>query len=262
MFKKSIALVVSTSMLSACYGFGGPQPVLSASGVVAQDHEGQPRDGIFFQRFSRLALRAAGCSEGAPFACSEDSGESAVDAALLRRYMRAGFALIYADCDQYMATMARHQGRSGVARDLIGPITNLITGILSLRNLSDGDEQEWLTRLTLGSSATSAALDIIDQRFLFGSDNIDAVRERVTASLGAQADTALARPDADLNFERASSEILNNQALCTPSGILRLTRNAIQNAPATANNSTSGSKPGTPAIPAETSGTSATSVDS
>lgn len=258
MLKMTLGLLISTSMLSACYGFRGPQPVLSASGVVREDHRGQPRNGVYFQRFRALALRAAGCTEGST--ANSACGDSEVnDPELMRRYMRAGFALVYADCDEYMAVMARHHGRARIGRDLITPLTNLITGILSLHNLAAGDRQDWLTGLTIGSSAGTAALNIVDQRFLFGSDNIDVVRGRVTSSLGGHADTALARPNNELNFERASIEILNNQALCTPSGILRLTRNAIQSAPVTANNNSPGDKQNPQ--PQRPEGMSGTTVD-
>jgi len=243
MTRKSIAILVATSMLGACsYGFRGPTPVLSPSGVVAEDR-GRPRVEFFFNRFRDLAYQAAGCrlpdAAGPATRCDDENlpATEAGRADLMRRYMRAGFALVYADCDEYMSVMARHQGRSRIGRDLIAPIAALITGIISLRNLADGDEQGWLTRLALGTAASTSALDIVDQRFLFGSDNVDAVRGRVTRALDEQGDGALARPPAELNFERASREIINNQALCRPSGILTLTRNAIQSAPVIARNS-------------------------
>jgi hypothetical protein len=259
MFRKSIALLVSTSMLGACAaGFRGPSPVLNSSGIVQQDARQQQRYGIFFHRFRALAFRVAGCdipeSDQAQLVCRPDFEP---EPALLRRYMRAGFALINTDCNEYMSAMARNQGRSRVARDLIGPISALITGIISLRNLSDGDEQDWLTRLSLGSAVSTAALNIVDQRFLFGADNIDAVRGRVIRALGEQADQALSRPDAELNFERASIEILNSQATCTPSGILSLTHNAIETAPVSASNSATDNKQNN----TESEGMSGTSVD-
>lgn len=237
MIRKTIALLVSTSMLSACYGLRGPHPVLSPNGVVTTDRHDQPRREFIYTRFRDIALRAAGCvapeqrapsAEAAATACDDrnvPADQTARDA-LMRRYMRAGFLLIQAECADYFAVMGRNQGRSGIIRDIIAPLSALITGIISLRNLDDADEQNLLTGIQLVTTAATAGLNIYDQRFLFGSDNIDSVRDLVTRSLSTQADTALAKEG--LNFESASAEILNSQATCSPSAILRLTRSAIQ----------------------------------
>ncbi len=239
MTRKSINLLVATALLSGCYGLRGPHPVLSPGGVVTTDRHNQPRRQFIYARFRDIALRAGGCvatgqpapdaaGDVAPAQC-DDSNVPADQTArdeLMRRYMRAGFLLIQAECADYFSVMGRNQGRSGIIRDIIGPLSALITGIISLRTLNTDDEQNILTGLQLVTTAATAGLNIYDQRFLFGSDNIDSVRDLVTRSMSTQANTALAKTG--LNFESASAEILNSQTTCTPPAILRLTRSAIQ----------------------------------
>lgn len=252
-------LLAATVLLGGCYGFRGPEPVLDRYGVVRRDEE-RARFGDLFERFRLATLRATHCqrpgpSDPAAAGMQCPSGPGAERDAILHDYMRAGFLLVNADCAHFFAHMARNQGRSRIFRDSIGPIATLITGIVALSGTTAGGIPE----LTLATAAAGSSLDIFDQRFLFGSDNIDAVRTLVRRSQNTHADTALAV--SDLNFEQASNEILAYQEICTPSRILTMTRQSIQNAMPAPDSPASGTKPGTGATPpGQTMSTTSVSV--
>ncbi|MGE0180419.1 MAG: hypothetical protein AB7O91_11445 [Sphingomonas sp.] len=238
---RSLILLAATSLLGGCYSFYGPAPVLDSRGVVADDAH-RPRGGIPYERFRLAAMRASGCEpiEGPTdqaLRCPPVPGPD--QQAVLQHYMRTGFALILAECVHYLDHMSRNQARANIMRDSITPLTTLINGIVALR----GDTSGGIPELALATATARSTLDIFDQRFLFGANNIDAVRQMVLRTLGAHGQAALAMPN--LNFEIASGQILRNQEICTPSRILTLTRESIQNAvPAPDNAAATAGKPG------------------
>ena len=239
MFRKSLALLVSTSMLSACYSFRGPPPVLDRGNVVHADVS-QPRSGYLYERFRRATLVASGCREepalprvseprdAAPLAqfCDPRSMTTEAREAAMEEFMQAAYALIYADCGAYFAHMSRNQGRTRIARDSIAPISSLITGILSVvRFENPAAEQDASTILAVATGAGTSALDVYDQHFLFGADNIDVVRQLVMRALAAHALASFVRKTN--RFDQATVHIEDNQAICRPSHILTLARQAI-----------------------------------
>jgi hypothetical protein len=221
-------------MLGGCYTFRGPAAVYDSRGVVKNDRFG-PRYGPLFDRFEALAKRAAACDDTVPVSggASEGGGTCvAGDApptdADMRNFMRAGYALTYADCSNYFEVMGRNQSRSRVLRDTIAPITSLLTGLITLRNFDNaGTEKDMLTLLSLSTGAAASGLDIFDQNFLFGANNIDAVRLLITRALAEQATDTFSKKE--ISFEQAVINIMDNQAICRPSHIMMLAREAIAN---------------------------------
>jgi hypothetical protein len=250
---RSIFIVAAASvLLSGCYSFRGPAPVYDSYGIVPADNFGGTRIGPNFQRFVAATELASGCeirmipglkNGRAPrpdVVCPRGPGAEsrlfpARDEAQVERmgnFMRAGYALVRADCINYFAVMGRNQARSRILRGSIGPLANLITGVLSLRGVDVGEESDAITAVALGTATFTSGLDIFDQNFLFGSDNISIVQELVVDALAVHANSTLTgdvgrRP---ATFEEASSNLIHHQSLCRPAGILRLVRSSIQNA--------------------------------
>jgi hypothetical protein len=238
MGRKALILLMATGMLGGCYSFRGPEPVFSSRGIVYRDRH-DVRAGYLFERFRQAAAEAAGCTEtvtprgetaASPIdqriaTCQpDDSAPPSVREARVEQFMLTGYALVYSDCADYFAVMGRNQGRTRILRDAIGPIANLITGIVALRGNTAGAIPE----LALFNAATTSTLDIYEQRFLFDADNIDAVRQLVLRGISEHA-TATLR-GTNLTFEQGAINVLDNQALCTPSKVLTLTRSAIREA--------------------------------
>jgi hypothetical protein len=175
---KMVAIVAAMSLpLAGCYSFRGPPPVVNAHGYLP----GQPTDtGVIEARFRAAAVAAL---------------TSGATSEQMNAFMRTGFTLVYARCYNYFAHAGRRQMRSRLARDTVAPLVGLLTGVINLHDFG-GDstqEQRLLDILTLGQTFATAGLDVYDRNFLFGSDNIDAVRTMTMNALSAHASAALGR---------------------------------------------------------------------
>ncbi|HEX9932292.1 MAG TPA: hypothetical protein VGB08_05570 [Allosphingosinicella sp.] len=176
--KKFSVLVAALSLpLAGCYSMAGPPQVINANGILP----GQPRDtGALETRFRAMsgeALKAGATPE------------------TISTFMRSGFTLVYARCNNYFTHAGRRQMRSRLARDSVAPLVGLLTGIINLHDFGTNStqEQRLLDILTLGQTFGTAGLDVYDRNFLFGSDNIDAVRTMTLNALSAHASAALGR---------------------------------------------------------------------
>jgi hypothetical protein len=214
----------SALALSGCYSFRGPEPLWGSTGLSAKASYGY-RAGPLFERVRVTALAASGCqsvsgeNSAAPVACGAPG-----NAAQQRQFMAAAYTMIYADCNDYFAHMGRRQSASRIIRSSIAPLTTLLTGLLTLSNFKNGtDEKHLLTLLTLGANAGTSGLDIFDENFLFGANNIDAV----TKALVEHAKETLKKRQP--TFDQAVINVLDNESICRPPQIMRLTREAIAN---------------------------------
>lgn len=223
-----MALLLVATPLSGCYSFRGPEPLWGSKGLSSTASYGF-RAGPLFERVRVTALAASGCQSvsgenpAVPVACGTPG-----NAAQQRQFMAAAYTMIYADCNDYFAHMGRRQSASRILRSSIAPLTTLLTGILTLSNFKNGtDEKHLLTLLTLGANAGTSGLDIFDENFLFGANNIDAVKQLITKALVEHAKKTLQnrRP----TFDQAVINVLDNESICRPPQIMRLTREAIAN---------------------------------
>jgi hypothetical protein len=150
--------------------------------------------------------------------------------ALNRNMMKSGLALVRANCIEYFHEMGRHHRDSRVLRDLVTPISNVLTGLVAMQIFSDAEvtNTNILKGLAIGSGAYTAALDIYDTRFLFGSDNIADVQTMVVNALGNHQTSLEARPPDDFVF--VVTHLLDNENICTPPQILTLVRESIRTA--------------------------------
>ena len=144
--------------------------------------------------------------------------------------LKSGLALVRANCTEYFNAMGRSHRNSRVLRDLVTPVTNVITGLVAMNLFSDAEVTNGniLKGLAIGSSAYSAGLDIYDNRFLFGSDNIGSVRTLVINALSSHQQSLEARPPDDFVF--VVTHLLDNEDICTPPQILRLVRESLSSA--------------------------------
>jgi hypothetical protein len=141
-------------------------------------------------------------------------------------FMRAGFSLIYIRCNQYFDGKGTDQARSNLLRDLIAPISAVVTGIFALHTYKNADNANHdIAVLALGTNTAISALDVYSRNFLFGAENIESVRSMVNEELNSHSTKALTlQPN---NIEEASLQITDNERICLPSHILMSTRAAI-----------------------------------
>ncbi|QDZ08484.1 hypothetical protein FPZ24_14225 [Sphingomonas panacisoli] len=144
--------------------------------------------------------------------------------------LSSGFLLITANCQDFFDGAARDQRRVNVIGDLVAPVTNIVTGLLTLGDLKDHPDRtkDRLEILSLVSNATNAGLNIYEQRFLFGAENMDGVR---TLTLNTLADHRQGVID-DIKpqtFDEALLQLFDNEAICKAPHILTMVRAAIRN---------------------------------
>jgi hypothetical protein len=208
--------------LSGCAtGFGykvqGPPQVLNARGA-----------GIVPPTNPTIASLQKNFYESAEAASKPGSTDVQV-----KQFLRSGFALAYANCNDYFWSMGKFQTRSRMFGEAITPFANFGTGIIGLTDFAKDPEQSqrWVSALSLLSAVASATNDVSNRNVLFGVDNIDPVRELTHRALQAHAKAAVETPPTE--FEEAAILIIENQAICTPQHILTLARSAISTASVT-----------------------------
>jgi hypothetical protein len=143
--------------------------------------------------------------------------------------LRSGFMYNYSFCENYFNVMAKNQRRSKISRSLLAPLTSVITGIIGLQDFSSnpGSKEDLIQGLAIGSAAATSILDIYDEHFLFGTDNIDSVETMTLKALDAHSSSV--SKQTNIRFETGMKHLIDNQGQCTPQSILTLARSSIKN---------------------------------
>ena len=140
--------------------------------------------------------------------------------------MRAGFSLIYIRCGEYFDQKGSHQANANLLRDSIAPIAAVISGVMALHSYKSANNAEKdLKWLALGTSSAIAGLDVYTEHYLFGAENVNAVKSLMLEELATHSGKALTLDPA--NMEEAALQIYDNQDICTPAHIATSVRGAI-----------------------------------
>ncbi|MGD2133384.1 MAG: hypothetical protein PVI23_11365 [Maricaulaceae bacterium] len=136
--------------------------------------------------------------------------------------LRDGFALVYANCSDYFDSAGRAQSWVITARDIIEVASTLGTGAVALGN---GDD-DTVAAIAFGANTAYTGLDVYTRNYLFGAENIDAVRSLVLRAVATHRDAVLAQnPTA---YGDVTQALFDNQTICSPRRIASLTRAAIE----------------------------------
>ncbi len=224
--RKSLALAAAplTLILVGCYGFQGPERIVTKDARPAT--LSSSNIDMFINDFKQAeAFRNKNPSADNPF---------------VPQMLRSGFMYNYSFCENYFAQMGQNQRRSQIIRSALVPITALMTGIIGLQDFSKNPsaKEDLITSLAIGSAATTAALDIYDQHFLFGVENIGAVQVMALKAQDAHATKVFEQ--GNITFERAMQHLIDNQGQCSPQSILSLARSVLKTAKLKATNENDG----------------------
>lgn len=224
--RRTLALAAAplTLILTGCYSFQGPERIVTKD---ARPADVRPANIEMFINDFKLAeaYRMKGPSASNPY---------------VAQMLRSGFMYNYSFCESYFTQMGQNQRKSQIFRSSLVPITALITGIIGLHDFSNNPraKENLITSLAIGSAASTAALDIYDQYFLFGAENIGAVKVMTLKAQDAHALKVFAQ--GDITFERAMQHLIDNQDQCSPQSILSLARTVLKSAKLTATNENEG----------------------
>jgi hypothetical protein len=154
------------------------------------------------------------------------SGTADAEKAALRM-ARIGFSLADSYCQQFFRSEGDNQTYLNVASDAWTILGTAATGAVGLATKSGTAAGA----LGLVTAAGKSGIDLYAKNFLFGADNIDAVRTLVLDALGQ--DTKANIPVTDdkyqgWRFEYAMSKIQDHQMICQPARIRDLSVQAIK----------------------------------
>lgn len=192
--------------------FNGPQPIITPLGWP----EGTGRVADLQARFKAAAKDAADLTHEAT---AEDRQRK------IQAMLDTGVVLVRVNCDNFFRLMASKQRGSRIGRDMVAPILAVLGGVVALRDFSAGKTSDYVQVFSLGSAAYLEGLDIIDNHFLFGSENIIEVNDLTFKALTTHQAEILKRKD--YTFELAVEQLIDHQLICTPASILDLTKQAI-----------------------------------
>jgi hypothetical protein len=208
---RPLAAAAAAFGLSGCYTLQGPPQIVNSQGVVNQTE----------------AVTAPSDNLRSNFRFYVD--QSATDRSNTSKstqMLESGFLLVRTNCDYFFWEMSRQQRISRITRDSVAPIVTILTGVIGLVDFGTiASQSEAIEILSLASGASISALDVYDEHFLFGAENIHEVRTLVVRALSTHREAVLAQPP--MQFEAAVMQLVDHQAICTPGSILRLTRRAI-----------------------------------
>jgi hypothetical protein len=172
---------------------------------------------VLVKRFKDSAEAAAGGSPSQP---------------QLQTMLDDGLGLINAHCNDFFRSSGERQSKLMVLSDAVASFGTLASAALAIADHDGHNTSNALAIVTLGTSTAMAGIDIYTRRYLFGAENIYAVRELTLNAQAAHADKA--RTLKPLSYQAVLRHLFDNQALCAPSQITILAREAIQNGKAVA----------------------------
>lgn len=210
---KVLALLASGSLLSGCYAMQGTPQIINSGGVVNQSGSVPERTENFKKNFRHAVDKSAKVYGDANWGQTKEM-------------LDTGFLLVASNCDDYFRVMGSRQRDSGIARSMLAPVISLLTGVIALKDFQNSDrQQDFVEGLGIGSAAFLATLDIHDQHFLFGAENIFEVEQLTMDALDTS--EAEIRSKGKMNFESAAKLLMRHDGICTPQGIKFLVKGAI-----------------------------------
>jgi hypothetical protein len=203
----AVYLAIALSVCACSETYRGPDPIIAPQGVTPID----PASGGLV----RLFFNSATVSYDAP-----------ADSNLAKQMLSDGFALIYANCNEYFRSAAHTQQRLIFGRDLLGTLGTLGTGIVALARAS----KDATAVAALVTSTGYAIMDDIAKDFLFSADNVEAVRDLTLRTMQADQATVLTN-NTFYSYQTAVLYLQANQNYCSLRKIAELVKEATKNAP-------------------------------
>jgi hypothetical protein len=211
-------------------GCASTVPVITSNGPIPR--EGSIQYAQFkasFDHANQLALQMSNANKSI----------EAMDVQLAYRQMVIdGFGLVYANCSDFFRSEGENQKWIIFGRDMVAAVGTLATAVSAAASAPTGVT----TGFSIATATAYNGLDIYQRNFLFGSDNIESVRDLITKALSVHETVVLADSRPWNGFGEATQSIMDHQSTCLPAAILQLTRSAIKNGTVVQSTPSEGSK--------------------
>lgn len=132
-----------------------------------------------------------------------------------------GLGLVRGNCSDFFRSRGDRQMQVSFGRDLVAMGGTTAAAIIGLT----GGSALALSIIALSGATLYAGLDVYTRNFLFGADNIEAVRTLTMRTLNGNADEILAQArNKTLTFQQVTAWIMDNQEICKPASIAAAVR--------------------------------------
>jgi len=229
---RSVMFVGAILSLSACNGFGDVTETLNPSGPASLSSKGYAvtdlplnpgQIGLFELAYAAALTDQQRIDRGDLAAATESSSSISLRA---RRMASEGVHLADSYCYLFFRYGSDNQKWLLVSKDLITIFGTIATGALALAKPGSATAAG-ITALSSG--APYNGVDIYTRNFLFGSDNIDAVRAMTMSVMASHSAKALPEVDGSIWTFGGAAEVINqHQATCLPASIRSLVLEAVK----------------------------------
>jgi hypothetical protein len=141
--------------------------------------------------------------------------------------LEAGLAANHQNCMQFFKTAGVKQQRLLYAKDMIGIVGTLGTGVMALTGAGTGGT----AALALGTTTAITGINAYQTAFLFSQDNVESVEDLVMGALATQeaaAKAAALKLGTGYHFSDALEALWDAQNTCEVQKILSMVRDALK----------------------------------
>lgn len=222
---RTILVAALCAGLCGCYSMRGPLRPITRDGQPADLSSHNVDTKLFQDDFTLAYKQRAGKLKPNDRPAPEPEPEQ------VRKMLSSGFLYNYTLCQDFFDEMGHNQRTSKVIRAAVPSIVTLITGVIGLQSFTDDPtgKEKLVQGLALASGAATATLNIYDEHFLFGAENIHVVQTMTLKGLQAHSTTVLQQTN--ISFEDGTKALVDNQDQCSPQAILSLARTAMRDTP-------------------------------
>lgn len=150
---------------------------------------------------------------------TSDSSQAASSQAAYRMMLREGLGVVRGNCSDFFRSRGDRQQSINFVRDAVaigGTTAGAIVGLTGGSVLA-------MSIIALSGATLYGGLDVYTKNFLFGVENIEAVRTLTMETLSANASKLVASTD-QWSFQGAADAIAENQEICKPASIAAAVR--------------------------------------
>lgn len=132
-----------------------------------------------------------------------------------------GLGLVRGNCSDFFRVRGDRQQTVNLSRDVVAIGGTTAAAIIGLT----GGSALALSIIALSGATLYGSLDVYTKNFLFGADNIEAVRTLTMTTLTTNANEVITKARSDIvTFQQVTAWIMDNQEVCKPASIAAAVR--------------------------------------
>lgn len=163
--------------------------------------------------------------------CKSMRASEANEESAAKEMVNSGISLVKVRCADFFAAKRGNQSKARLIRSLLQPLTVAITSTFAVINFGGEEEGEFgqddaLALLAAGNALATAGLNVYEDQFLFGAENVTSVEQMTMRALATHERAILKSVS---SFDVGVRRLIDHQSICLPGNILELVRQSIDN---------------------------------